>query len=179
MWKFNKWLFLSQCSHNWWSEMGMDVGQRFWFSELIVIEITWGRMGVGGHQCRCCDCPAGPSYSLWQRKQNGSAVRENDSLLRFPHLSKLYHFIHIVVNMKNSERKWEKKEKKHTLSQGSLFHRDSVIWHVAWVCASVSRQKIVPFQRLPSLLGSCVIATFSHFHFINLFITKKNAWIPW
>lgn len=40
--KFNKWLFLSQCSHNWWSEMGMDVRQRFWFSELIVIRISWG-----------------------------------------------------------------------------------------------------------------------------------------
>lgn len=40
VWKFNKWLFLSQCSHNWWSEMGTDVGQRFRFSELIVIRIS-------------------------------------------------------------------------------------------------------------------------------------------
>lgn len=41
--KFNKWLLLSQCSHNWWPEMGMDVRQRFWFHWINCYQMLAGR----------------------------------------------------------------------------------------------------------------------------------------
>lgn len=41
--KFNKWLLLSQCSHNWWPEMGMDVRQRFWFHWINCYQMQAGR----------------------------------------------------------------------------------------------------------------------------------------
>lgn len=70
MWKFNKWLFLSQCSYNWWPEIGMDVRQRFWFSELIVIRISsggWELEPAGAAVMAPQDLP------MWH-KQNKSGV---------------------------------------------------------------------------------------------------------
>lgn len=57
MWKFNKWLFPSQCSHNWWFEMGIDVRRRFWINchqNLCgsMCQSLWAR-GTAHWNCQC------------------------------------------------------------------------------------------------------------------------------
>lgn len=95
VWKFNKWLFLSQCSHNWWSEMGMDVRQRFRFSELIVIRIS-----CEGGSWRSAGLPQSPHRTLlmWQHKSNQDEVWKTGgdySLHDLHHVGKLANqFIH-------------------------------------------------------------------------------------
>lgn len=142
MWKFNKWLFLSQCSHNWWSEMGMDARQRFWFSELIVIKNQLGRMGVRGRR-RYSDLPRGPSYVTTQTE---SVWGGDDWWKLFPpwfatceHIgASLY--THAVLNIKN--KCWT-----------AQFH-----WkmkNVKWVHPVVSAYSVEAVQH--DMLGACVL----------------------
>lgn len=84
VWKFNKWLFLSQCSHNWWSDMVLEFRHRLWFSELIVIRISWGQeLKAAG-----AAAIAPQDAHKWQHKQNPyevGMIGENCSLLSSPH----------------------------------------------------------------------------------------------
>lgn len=63
--------------------MGMDVRQRFRFSELIVIGISWG-----GREMEAAAI-APQDLHMWQHKQNQSGagtIGEIYSLLDFPHM---------------------------------------------------------------------------------------------
>lgn len=95
VWKFNKWLFQSQCSHNWWSEIETDVRQRFLFSEIIIRNKRGGWSMEGYH-------PTGPSCD----KQNQSG--ENCSFFGFPQIGVANHpptlFIRINIGRKIQTR---------------------------------------------------------------------------
>lgn len=162
--KFNKWLFLSQCSHNWWSEMGMDVRQRFWFCELIVIRFSWG-----GSELEAVGTSAKGLHPQFM-KSLLSLVLPNCCLttsdLNFWVLSS---FI------------WNGNEKKNNNQKtGTSLHIPQRQFNLT--CLNVyffMETEKGSFPVLYHSIRELCHSKFSHFHFINLLITKKNAWTPW
>lgn len=162
MWKFNKWLFLSQCSHNWWSDMVLEFRQRFWFSELIVIRISWGQELKAASAAAIAPQDA----HKWQHKQNPYEVGmtgENCSLLSLPHLRK------------------ETKKRRENESIFAPLHIPQrpfnlTCWVNVYFYITTENSS---FPVLAQSIRELWYSKFSHFHFINLFIKKKNAWTPW